>query len=528
MALNLGVAPAPRDTLPVPAPTDPFRLALLADFSGRNGDFASVKPVPLNSDDFDAALAKIGPDVALDGLPGDPTVAPRSLDDFEPDALIRAIDHFSDCSGEEEKGEFLDSVLHHPNFRRVESAWRGVDWLARRGRKGGRQVEIVLYDVSAENFAAAFAGEALAESDAYRVLVEDAVYGKKGKPWGAVVGFYDYDPTAANAELLGRVARTLTDCGGPFLAGLSPDATDPGASIEESDKEAWAELRGMPEAALIGLATPRFLARRPYGENYRQPEDFSYEEFRGDPGVYAWAPAALVPAGALAQGYIADGWGFGAQGTRTLEEMTTHAYTDSDDDDHLTLLDRWLDRKAAERLTGLGVMTAQAVKSRDVCQLTRLHSIGGTAAPTDLYGRWGKSASAGPPRSKFGVSVVMDSAMTGTAPKAAASKAAASKAAASDSGEPPSADASSFDAPSSDAPSGGDDLAAMMAALDSPGDAPTDGAPTEEPAMDSDLAAMMAALDAPSEPSPEPASGDDDIAAMLAALDAPMPDEPTT
>lgn len=500
MALNLGVAPTPRDNHPTPAPTDPFRFAVLADFSGKGGALDGAKPVTLNSDDFDATVAKIGPIISLDGLPGDPTLSIQSLDDFEPDALVKAVDHFSDCSGEEEKGEFLSQVLHHPNFRRVEAAWRGVDWLARRGRKGGRQVDIVLYDVSADNFAAAFASEALADGPAYKLLVDDAVFGKKGKPWGAVVAFYDYDVTAANAELLGRVARTLTDGGGPFLAGLSPAATDPATAIDEADAEAWAELRAAPEAGLIGLSAPRFLARRPYGENYRQPEDFAYEEFRGDPDVYAWAPAALVPAGALAQGYIADGWGFTAQGTRTLDGMTTHAYTDADDDDHLTLLDRWLDRKAAERLTNLGVMTAQAVKGKDACQLTRLHSLA-AAAPADLYGRWGKSASAGPPRGKFGVSVVMDSEMTGTAPKRAAAKAAEGGSdTPSDSSSPES---SSSDASSSDSfgssSSGGDDLAAMMASLDSPGESP---------------------------PSSDASGGNDDLAAMLAALDSPSTDAP--
>ncbi|WP_168219327.1 type VI secretion system contractile sheath domain-containing protein [Limnoglobus roseus] len=506
----------------MPAPTDPFRLAVLGDFSGRGGDFESAKPVLLNLEDFEATIAKLNPTVPLDGLPGDPSLTIQSLDDFEPDAVVRAVDHFTDLSDEDEKAEFLDSVLRHPNLRRAEGVWRGVDWLARRGRKSGRQIEVVLYDVSADNFATALSGDELSESVVYKALVADAVFGKKGKPWAAVMGLYDYDFTAAHAELLGRAARTLTDCGGPFLAGVSTTATDSATAIDEADAEAWAELRALPEAGLIGLATPRFLARRPYGEDFRPPEAFPYEEFKRDAvsESYVWAPAVFIPAGVLAQGYVADGWGFGAQKTRVLEGMTTHAYTDADDDDHLTLLDCWLDRKAAERLTGLGVMTALAVKSADSCQLTRLHSLGAGTPPADLYGRWGKSASAGPPRGRFGVSVVMDSEMTGTAPKRASGAAASSESSSesSASSETSESFASSDDSSSlssdSDSPSsGGDDLAAMMAALDSPpADAPSDGA--------DDIAAMMAALDAPVDDAPPPADApDQSIEDMLKQLE---------
>ena len=44
-------------------------------------------------------------------------------------------------------------VLHHPDFQSAEATWRGVEFLVRRIETGAK-MEIVLYDVSAEELAA--------------------------------------------------------------------------------------------------------------------------------------------------------------------------------------------------------------------------------------------------------------------------------------------------------------------------------------------------------------------------------------
>ena len=63
-------------------------------------------------------------------------------------------------------------VLHHPDFQAAEAIWRGVEFLVRRIETGAR-MEIVLYDVSAEEFAADLAAtDALEETGLYGMLVE--------------------------------------------------------------------------------------------------------------------------------------------------------------------------------------------------------------------------------------------------------------------------------------------------------------------------------------------------------------------
>ena len=82
------------------------------------------------------------------------------------------VDRFDDLSDEDEQGELMRTVLHHPDFQAVESAWRGLEWLLKRVSKGER-VDIVLYDVSRAEFATDLCGsEDLSRSALYHLLIE--------------------------------------------------------------------------------------------------------------------------------------------------------------------------------------------------------------------------------------------------------------------------------------------------------------------------------------------------------------------
>ena len=67
------------------------------------------------------------------------------------------------------------ALLHHPAFRQLEAAWRGVDFLVRR-LETGASLKLFLIDVSQEELQADLLGtEDLTESGIYRLLVEKSV-----------------------------------------------------------------------------------------------------------------------------------------------------------------------------------------------------------------------------------------------------------------------------------------------------------------------------------------------------------------
>ena len=115
-------------------------------------------------------------------------------------------------------------VLHHPDFQAAEAIWRGVEFLVRRIETGAR-MEIVLYDVSAEELAADLAAtDALEETGLYGMLVEQPALDAHQGALSAMIGLYGFELTPPHADLLGRVAQVAAAAGAPFLAGIGPDA----------------------------------------------------------------------------------------------------------------------------------------------------------------------------------------------------------------------------------------------------------------------------------------------------------------
>jgi hypothetical protein len=499
--------------VPPPAADSPFRIAVLGDFSGRAkaappADLATRRPVRVDPDDPDAALAAVAPTVTLNGLLGSPfDLTFLSFDDFEPDAIFRAVDGFSDLSDRESRTEYMRAILRHPRFRAVEAAWRSVDWLLRRGRKGDAKVELVLYDARGDEFAAALmAGDELSANPLYKLLVETAVHGPKGQPWAAVLGLYGVRVSSGYATVLGKMAKIAAAGGGPFLAGLAAEDTDPARVIPPDAAEGWARLRALPEAAAVGLAAPRVLLRPPYGEMTRSVEAFDFEEFTGpdDRAAYLWAEGGLAAAGAVAQGFARDGWRLNPGGPQDLPGMPVHSYRDDDGDEHLTVVERWLDRKAGERLTDLGVMSVYGVRGRDAVQLTRLHAVAGPPKepPAELYARWGASAPAGPPRGGTGFKVAVMGAEGVPAAGVVAAATFAAPAPPKPTATPPAALAT-----------------APAAAVPAAPPPPTEPPPADD-GLDPELAALLGSLggDSPPPPAADAPPADDGLDPELAAL----------
>jgi EvpB/VC_A0108, tail sheath N-terminal domain/Type VI secretion system, VipA, VC_A0107 or Hcp2 len=503
-------------TTPPEAPSagTPFRIALLADFSGRAapappGDLSRRRPLTVDAETFDAALASLKVRLTLPELPGGPaTLTPASLDDLHPDAIYQQIDRFSDLDERGDLRSFLmKGVLHHPRFRSVESAWRGADWLMRRALKGDAPVQLVLYDLTREEFVAALDhSDDLSQSPLYKWLIEQGTQGPKGQPWAVLVGDYTFDVSAAHARALGRMAKISREAAAPFLATVSPKVLGKDFAPSDKDAEAWAALRQLPEAAVLGLAAPRFLLRLPYGNYTRPVERFSFEEYTGpaDRAGYQWGNPALACAAVLARAFLKDGWAARPGGSLDLGDMPMHTWRDEDGDEQATLVETWLDRKSAERLASLGVMPLLGVRGRDAVMFARLSAV---AAPpedrpfADLLGRWGQEGAVQLPRSKPSVAVKVGLGATAPAPAAPPAAPPAPAAAPRSAAQAPAA-------PPAEAPAAAEEemdpeLAALLGQLEAdtapaaPAAPPAEAPAAAEEEMDPELAALMKQFEEP-------------------------------
>lgn len=371
-------------------------------------------------------------------------------------------------------------VLHHPDFQAAEALWRGVEFLVRRIETGAR-TEIVLYDVSAEELAADLAAtDALEGTGLYGMLVEQPAMDAHQGALSAVVGLHGFELSPPHADLLGRMAQVAGAAGAPFIAAIGPDALKvPFHDQNPLIKDAWAALQALPAAAYLGLATPRFLLRMPYGRKSDPVDAFAFEEFTRQEGLSGmlWGHPALIPALLLAETWAQQGAKMKLGAVAGVGDVPCYVYTDADGDQvALPCTERLYSERQAVQVAAYRVMPIVSLRGRPEVRLGSFASLAGTP----LAGFW--------------------------APADVSQKAAAAPAPTS--GTP---------APASAAATEEVDLDALLTSLEAP------SAVTEAPAVpaadtaDADLDALLASLSA-EPPPPAPDQTDPDLDALLASL----------
>jgi len=314
------------------------------------------------------------------------TIAPHLADAPEPDApaLMAAIDRALSAT--------MRALLHHPDLQCLEAAWRSLDFVARRVRTHAR-LQVVIHDISAEEFAADLAGaERLEETGLYRLLVEEAALdAQQGLP-SAIVADYRFEMTPPHAELLGRVAQIAAHANAPFIAAVGADAlAGRDEDLHPMIVNAWQKLRALPAAAWLALAAPRFLLRAPYGERGEPVDCFEFEEFDPRVGLKAllWGNPAMLVAALLA-GHVDAAGRLEAPGRLlSLPEMPWFVFADADGDaTTLPCTERLLTERQAAQAQGRGIAPVLSIKGRPEVRLGGFRSMAGGA----LAGPWAAPA----------------------------------------------------------------------------------------------------------------------------------------
>jgi type VI secretion system protein ImpC len=362
---------------------------------------------------------------------------------------------------------------------------------------------VVLLDVSLAELAADLkASENLAASGLHQLLIEKGVRGPRGEPWAVLVGNYVFDLTGQHAELLGRLAKIASQTNAPFLTTVHPRVLDKSFTMSPDAAPAWQALRQLPEAALLGLAVPRFLLRLPYGGDTQSIDKFTYEEMSRPPdrSHYLWGNPALACAVLLAQAFQKAGWGCKPGTVLDLDNLPIHVYT-ADDEEEVTLAEAWLVRPQTEQVVKMGIMPFLCVRGKGAMQLSRFHSL---AQPPkdqqacDLQGRWGQPGIAPAPRTSAPPAPKVG--LVGQAPPPRSSATPASKPAApavttpAETAEPEEAEPAEIAPATEEAPAEAEPAVSAPAAEVAPAAAEPPAAPAEEE-MDPDLAALLKQLE---------------------------------
>ena len=305
----------------------------------------------------------------------------RALPNADVAAMGEAVD--------EALSDAMRMVLHHPEFLSLESQWRSLDLIAR-SVEADDTLDVMLYDISAEELAADLAAtEDLSESGFVRLLTGEPLDEENGRGgYSALIGLYQFEETPPHAELLGRIARVAAHVDAPFFASISP------AFLEtEKDKlppvvsKAWDTLRGMTEARHLGLVSPRFMLRRPYGAKSDPIYEFQFEEFTESEGLRGmlWANPVVLVAILLARSFKQNGASMGLGQIMSLGDIPFHYVNDRFGDQvALPCTERNINLDKIALAQERGFMAVSAVKGRDEIRLTSFLSLAGK----EILGPW--------------------------------------------------------------------------------------------------------------------------------------------
>jgi len=245
--------------------------------------------------------------------------------------------------------EQINLIMHHPDFQKLEGAWRGLHHLVN-NTETDEMLKISVMNISKTDLGKTlrrYKGTAWDQSPLFKKIYEEEYGQFGGTPFGCLVGDYYFDQSPPDVELLGEMAKVSAAAFTPFITGASPtvmqmDSWQELANPRDLTKifttpeyAAWRSLRESEDARYIGLAMPRVLARLPYGAKTSPVEAFDFEEDTGaaDHSRYTWANAAYAMATNINRSFKEFGWCSRIRGVESggaVEGLPTHTFPTDD------------------------------------------------------------------------------------------------------------------------------------------------------------------------------------------------------
>ncbi|MEP7124126.1 MAG: type VI secretion system contractile sheath large subunit [Byssovorax sp.] len=187
-------------------------------------------------------------------------------------------------------GERLDTILHDPNFQKLEARWRGLHYLVT-NTETSTHLKIRVLNASMDDLITDF--ETAPEFD--RSVLFKKVYEEEygilgGAPFSMLVGDYYFSGSSPHINLLTRLSNVAAAAHAPFLSAPAPALFDMGSwddlavpgdlakLFEGSLLIQWREFRETEDSRYVSLALPRVLLRLPYSQENNPVKNFIYDE----------------------------------------------------------------------------------------------------------------------------------------------------------------------------------------------------------------------------------------------------------
>lgn len=236
----------------------------------------------------------------------------------------------------------LDEIVHHEDFQKLESNWRGIKLVVDRS-DFRENIKILLLHATKEELLDDFEyAPEITQAGFYKHIYSSGYGQFGGEPIAAIIGNYSFTHSAPDMKLLQYIGSVGAMAHAPFISSTSPkffgiNSYTELSSIKEMSSifegpayTKWRSLRETEDARYIGLIPGRYLARLPWSTTDNPIKSFGYNEtVNDDHEHFLWANAAFTFATRLTDSFAKYRWCaniIGPQSGGAVEDLPVHLY----------------------------------------------------------------------------------------------------------------------------------------------------------------------------------------------------------
>jgi type VI secretion system protein ImpC len=243
----------------------------------------------------------------------------------------------------------LNEIMHHPDFQKLEGTWRGLHYLVQQSETGETLKIRVLNATKRDLFKDLEKAVEFDQSALFKKVYEDEYGVLGGTPYGMLVGDYDFGRGAEDVSLLKMISNVAAAAHAPFVANSDPkmfgfdsftelaNPRDLAKIFESVEYAPWKSFRDSEDSRYVALTMPKVLGRLPYGQEFKQVEEFNFEEFVDgkEHDKYLWMGASWAYAARITDAFAQYGWMArtrGVEGGGKVEGLPVHTFPTDDGD----------------------------------------------------------------------------------------------------------------------------------------------------------------------------------------------------
>ncbi|OUL58197.1 type VI secretion system contractile sheath large subunit [Pseudoalteromonas ulvae] len=223
------------------------------------------------------------------------------------------------CELESVLSEILDTILHHPKWQKMESAWRGVAWLTQASSaEDNCQIDCISFNL--EQLREDVCDSSTAnDSDLYQLLYRDSLGQFGGIPYGCVLLDYAFSRNGTDIDFLKKISEVCALAHVPLISGASAslfganqyqDITEHSNLTELFSSPLYIKWRSFSQslsARYVCLTLPRIMIRRPYSQEVTTL-DWYKEQVGENLESCLWTNAAFAFTHNLIKSFITHGF----------------------------------------------------------------------------------------------------------------------------------------------------------------------------------------------------------------------------